>query len=1454
VTNGICPLVITRAWLATDPCGNTSTCSQTVTVAPALPPNSPAVISGPIYNPANGHYYYLLAENTWTASEVEAVAMGGHLATVRNQAENNWIYTQFSQFGGVSRGLWIGLNDAAQEGDFVWASGEPVSYFNWGSNEPVNQNELDDYVHLFWPGDPRVPQWNDQFDVIVMGSQSAGVSINGVVEVSNFPPLLACAPNKTVACGTSWDFDAPNASDSCSGANVTVTVVNTVTNSLNPLVITRTWQAVNACNNTNTCSQVVTVLSGVPPSIACPADMIVAATGSGASVTFTAPVVTGGVLVDVSPPSGSTFPIGTTQVTCTATNVCGVSTCSFRVTVANPCAAASVSLDTGFNHVTNGLLAIGAADSFWTVLSDADVGTTEPRPATVIGKHPAWAQPMTNSQWISSYANAANDRNGTYEFQTRFCLSAGWSNAVLQLALRADDRATVLLNQEQIGTTATSGSFNSTLPTTIVVNDQTKFVTGSNLLVVRVENVYAVAMGLNLTGSVSADGLSVNQPQCCQPGSSITGRKFNDQNANGIQDASEPGLPGWTIQLASGTNLWTTLTDTNGYYYFLGLSPGTYSVTEQQVAGWIQSAPTTGSHNLTLQQAQAVNGLDFGNRRLPCLQVLCPPEKTVECGKDWKFDAPVATSCCGTGILIIPSSVSTNGTCPKVVTQRWMIIDECGTTNVCVQSVTIVDRTPPTMLCPTNGVVVALVDQCRLEIPTIRPPAHDNCTPTDRLVYTQDPPPGTLVDGPCRLVKVSVRDACGNIARCEVEVCGKDKTPPVIVAPKTVSSRDCSVPNLKGLVSASDNCTASNLLVVVQSPVPGAPIASGANTVWVTVTDQAGNSATVQVPITSPSQQSFLHLLFNTGVDAAKALLPVNGVDPHYTLGPVPTGTPTGPGAYNPPNGIVVGGPWGLPPVWPFTASRWIAPAIASNLPAGIYIYTNRFVLPPGADPLTASLSGRWAADDGGGLFFNGLATGHRKSTIATASPSGFTQWTQFTINNGFVGFPAINTLYFVVTNTAAGKPNYTGLRVEFTDAIIHCATCAPPVIVSGGPKQWYPLNGTASFHVNVSGTPPWTVQWYRNNQPVSNGGHYSGANTTTLTVSPIGFGDSGAYYAVISNACGQVTSPVRKLAIKKPWWSSGWGEWTFSHPGRPLAADFGPDLIFEGPHQLSPASGTTIDFDLPSVAGDIARVLHIPNWPAEANLMIPQELVTAGAPGNYTMTIDTYIPSQPADRVTLFSHRDGTQSLSVFVDTLSGSLKAEGTMAEIPFALNSSNHLRRSSWNRIAWVVESAQESPGMAGGSGLSLYLNGKPAGQLSLRPESAVGTVPFGGGSMILGSSENTGGESYIASIRFNATAVPAELLATFGSPEETAIISDEPSTRTRPVLVATASREGLILSWTGSFILQETAELSFGQWRDSSVSFEQCCAESGIVTTVTVPANSETKVRFYRLIEP
>ncbi len=91
-----------------------------------------AVLAGPITNAVSGHIYYLLSANSWTASEAEARGLGGHLVTIDDAAENRWVLDTFFFLTGVHySSLWIGLNDAAHAGQFVWANGEPVTFTNW---------------------------------------------------------------------------------------------------------------------------------------------------------------------------------------------------------------------------------------------------------------------------------------------------------------------------------------------------------------------------------------------------------------------------------------------------------------------------------------------------------------------------------------------------------------------------------------------------------------------------------------------------------------------------------------------------------------------------------------------------------------------------------------------------------------------------------------------------------------------------------------------------------------------------------------------------------------------------------------------------------------------------------------------------------------------------------------------------------------------------------------------------------------------------------------------------------------------------------------------------------------------------------------------------------------------------------------------------------------------------
>ncbi|MEX2089125.1 MAG: SdrD B-like domain-containing protein, partial [Bacteroidota bacterium] len=120
-------------------------------------------------------------------------------------------------------------------------------------------------------------------------------------------------------------------------------------------------------------------------------------------------------------------------------------------------------------------------------------------------------------------------------------------------------------------------------------------------------------------GGVSANYIAKWE---CKPDTSlgsICGVKFNDSDGDGVQDAGEPGLPNWIINLsydqATGPVTLIDTTDANGNYCFNNLPAGTYTLTETNQTGWQQTFPSSpGTHTVTLAAGQTIDRLNFGNQ------------------------------------------------------------------------------------------------------------------------------------------------------------------------------------------------------------------------------------------------------------------------------------------------------------------------------------------------------------------------------------------------------------------------------------------------------------------------------------------------------------------------------------------------------------------------------------------------------------------------------------------------------------------------------------------------------------------------------------------------------------------------------------------------------------------------------------------------------------------------
>jgi hypothetical protein len=155
---------------------------------------SPPVPTSMVFsNAANGHFYVLLSPATWSWSERAAVELGGHLATINNQTEQNWVFNTLAAYGGVGRLLWIGFNDVANEGTFRWSSGETPSFTYWAPGEPNNALGGEDFVTMYQPGHTYPGRWNDWGERVLSGSRP----FNGVVELysSKGPPVIVRQPS-----------------------------------------------------------------------------------------------------------------------------------------------------------------------------------------------------------------------------------------------------------------------------------------------------------------------------------------------------------------------------------------------------------------------------------------------------------------------------------------------------------------------------------------------------------------------------------------------------------------------------------------------------------------------------------------------------------------------------------------------------------------------------------------------------------------------------------------------------------------------------------------------------------------------------------------------------------------------------------------------------------------------------------------------------------------------------------------------------------------------------------------------------------------------------------------------------------------------------------------------------------------------------------------------------------
>ncbi|HHG84433.1 MAG TPA: HYR domain-containing protein [Bacteroidetes bacterium] len=356
---GSSPLIITRTYTATDGNGNTASCTQTITVLDNVAP----VITCPadVTLTCGGDTSPMA---TGMATATDNCANGGSacgqsitipLATTNggimidycgffpcNGPQPNWGTATITQ---TPAGITISIAMSQQVGSLwfiesltynagtassfsVNTSGIPIVNANWTTvNPPLPATQV---IHI-----PNAQLPTDPCYAIGLSVSAVQKNFLGAVNTSSRTELWAYSTNSPNS-----PFLPEYCTQACtSGANVTVSSSDSFAASCGTTgIITRTWTATDACGNTSSCDQVITIQDNVAPVITCPSNVTVSnETGlCSAAATFTAMATDacGSPTIAYSHASGTSFPVGTTTVTVTATDACSnTSTCSFDVIV-----------------------------------------------------------------------------------------------------------------------------------------------------------------------------------------------------------------------------------------------------------------------------------------------------------------------------------------------------------------------------------------------------------------------------------------------------------------------------------------------------------------------------------------------------------------------------------------------------------------------------------------------------------------------------------------------------------------------------------------------------------------------------------------------------------------------------------------------------------------------------------------------------------------------------------------------------------------------------------------------------------------------------------------------------------------------------------------------------------------------------------------------------------------
>jgi hypothetical protein len=560
------------------------------------------------------------------------------------------------------------------------------------------------------------------------------------------PPVITCPANITVnndptLCSAVVNFNV-TAIDTCT-ANPTI-VANPPSGTAFPVgVTTVNATATDALGNSSSCSFTVTVNDVEAPTVSCPANINVN-TDPGlcsAVINFTATASDNcpGATVSCTPASGSAFPVGTTSVTCSATDASGnvsASSCSFTVTVTDVTPPVitcptniTVNNDTGLcSAVVN--FNVTATDNCTpvNVVATPPSGSTFPVGTTTVN---ATATDPSGNTANCSFTVTVNDNQPpviTCPSNIVVNNTTGQCSAVVNFNVTATDNCTTV----NVVSTPPSGS---TFPVGTTTVNATATDTAGN----------------TATCSFTVRVNDTQAPTVSCPKSIVVGNTPGQCSAvvNFTATAND-NCPGATVSCTPAT----------GSAFPVGTT--SVSCTATDASG--NTSPSC-SFTVTVNDTQSPT-------------VMCPSNIVVNnapgmCSAVVNFNVTAGDNCPGFTLMVVPPSGSTFPV--GTTTVNAMVTDASGNTASCSFTVRVNDNQPPAITCPSSVIgmsgIVTFAD----------PSVTDNCPGATAICV---PPSGSSFPIGITTVTCTATDGSGNTASCSFvvatfDICLQDDSQPL---------------------------------------------------------------------------------------------------------------------------------------------------------------------------------------------------------------------------------------------------------------------------------------------------------------------------------------------------------------------------------------------------------------------------------------------------------------------------------------------------------------------------------------------------------------------------------------------------------------------------------------------------------------------------------------------------